>query len=373
MTRLLRCLCAALPLALSAQQPVQLGKPIAEFPEAFTRVATLRELKDGRVLVVDEREGGIRLLDFTSGAMKPVGRTGAGPAEYARAGRLVALPGDSSALHDPGNARYLVIKPDGTPGETFMLDERVRFTLGGRGSVPRGTDARGYIYFQGAPLTTGSGDTPPVPLDSAPVMRYDRRTAKLDTLAWLQFAKGNTRVAPGPDGRGLSITVGAHAYPANDDWGVMPDGSIAVVRAKDYHVDRYSITGTRTQGSPVRATPVPVTETEKEAWRSERRGRAVSRTTGAIATNFFEPEWPVSMPPFALFSTFASPKGELWVLRSHKAADAPVYDVFNATGSLSSRVALPARTRLVGFGNGTVYLVRRDDDDLEWLQRYRLP
>jgi hypothetical protein len=36
------------------------------------------------------------------------------------------------------------------------------------------------------------------------------------------------------------------------------------------------------------------------------------------------------------------------------------------------RVALPPKTRLVGFGNGTLYLVRRDDDDLEYLQRYRL-
>jgi hypothetical protein len=37
------------------------------------------------------------------------------------------------------------------------------------------------------------------------------------------------------------------------------------------------------------------------------------------------------------------------------------------------RVALPADTRLVGFGNGTVYLARSDEDDLQYLQRYRLP
>jgi len=29
--------------------------------------------------------------------------------------------------------------------------------------------------------------------------------------------------------------------------------------------------------------------------------------------------------------------------------------------------------RLLGFGRGTLYLVRIDDDDLQYLQRFRLP
>jgi hypothetical protein len=36
-------------------------------------------------------------------------------------------------------------------------------------------------------------------------------------------------------------------------------------------------------------------------------------------------------------------------------------------------VALPARSRLVGFGQRTVYIVRVDEDDLEWLQKYARP
>jgi hypothetical protein len=34
-------------------------------------------------------------------------------------------------------------------------------------------------------------------------------------------------------------------------------------------------------------------------------------------------------------------------------------------------VVLPADTRLVGFGKGVAYLVRTDEDGLEWLGRYR--
>lgn len=37
------------------------------------------------------------------------------------------------------------------------------------------------------------------------------------------------------------------------------------------------------------------------------------------------------------------------------------------------KVELPKKVRLVGLGNGVVYGVRTDEDDLQYLQRYRLP
>ena len=84
-------------------------------------------------------------------------------------------------------------------------------------------------------------------------------------------------------------------------------------------------------------------------------------------------EFPAFMPPFVWWETLARPNGELWVLRSRKASENAIYDVFNAAGTMIGRVSLPSKTRLVGFGNGTIYVVRRDDDDLEYLQRYKLP
>ena len=37
------------------------------------------------------------------------------------------------------------------------------------------------------------------------------------------------------------------------------------------------------------------------------------------------------------------------------------------------RVAFPPRTELIGFGNETLYAIRLDDDDLQYLERWRLP
>jgi hypothetical protein len=368
--RIALSLLVALPIPGVGQVSRTLGKADAEHGHAFTHITTMRELTDGRVLVVDDREDALFLIDFRTGSATVVGRRGAGPREYGYPGRIVALPGDTSLLQDPPNARFLLINPDGTPGETFRLGEPVAMRLGVRGSIPRATDARGNIYFEGLPYGRGGGM--PVPLDSAPVMRYDRKTTRLDTLAYVQLAKDNVRVRPGPT-RGVSLQVGALAFPACDDWAPLPDGGLAIVRTRDYHIDWYSATGARTAGPRLTTTPVPVTEAEKEAWREERRGRAVSRSDGSIAQNLREPDWPATMPPFVYFSTFAQPTGQLWVLRSHRSSDVPVYDVFTSPGVLTARVAMPPKTRLIGFGNGTVYVARRDDDDLEHLQRYKLP
>jgi len=67
-----------------------------------------------------------------------------------------------------------------------------------------------------------------------------------------------------------------------------------------------------------------------------------------------------------------TPAGEVWVERTRKADDpAPVYDIFDRAGRLTGRATLRPRSRIVGFGRGAVYVVRTDEDDLEYLERYR--
>jgi hypothetical protein len=49
-----------------------------------------------------------------------------------------------------------------------------------------------------------------------------------------------------------------------------------------------------------------------------------------------------------------------------------VYDVFTRTAGLVARVAFPSRTQVIGLGNGTIYTVRLDEDDLQYLQKWTL-
>jgi hypothetical protein len=82
--------------------------------------------------------------------------------------------------------------------------------------------------------------------------------------------------------------------------------------------------------------------------------------------------WASHLPPYTGVSS--SPDGRIWVaVPASVGGPAGHHDVLDATGRLIARVRLAAGESLVGFGRGTVYTVRRDDDDLQYLRRYTLP
>jgi hypothetical protein len=92
------------------------------------------------------------------------------------------------------------------------------------------------------------------------------------------------------------------------------------------------------------------------------------------------PEFAETKPPFVATgfgvanSVLGTPDGEVWVLRTRPAGDkVPSYDVFDGSGNLVRQVTLSPNTRVIGFGKGTVYAVRSDEDDLQYLQMYAKP
>ena len=88
-----------------------------------------------------------------------------------------------------------------------------------------------------------------------------------------------------------------------------------------------------------------------------------------------EPEFEDTKPPFVgdgPASVLVTPEGEVWVPRTRPSGDkVPTYDVFDRVGNLAKRVTLNPDSRVVGFGKGTVYVLRADEDDLQHLQRFR--
>jgi hypothetical protein len=389
-------------------------KPSAEYAEPYTAVRGVRELADGRVVVTDPRDKVVQLVDLKTGRATTIGREGSGPNEYQMPSGAFALPGDSTLIADPLNSRFLVLGPRGAPAGTWTpaaapagggdgpasqsVPARppaggggpIMMTMGGGGPMAmlqtRATDAQGRIYTTGSAIAMSPEG--PKAADSLPILRMSRATNRTDTVAWLHVPKGNTTV--GGSGGNMNIRIGGGPFAPNDGWAVLSDGRVAVVRYSDYHVEVYPAAGRAApaRGAPVRVTPVRVTEAEKQAWR-DGRGRAggmaitMTRTDGpggssqrasTVAPPTEEPtEWPAVMPPFEAGRVFATPSGHVWVGRHQSASDkAPRYDVFDATGKLTGQVVFPAATRVVGFGKGTVYTVRIDEDDLQYLQRWAL-
>jgi hypothetical protein len=261
-------------------------------------------------------------------------------------------------------------------------------------SMARAADDRGRLYYE-QPGFSMSPDGRPQQSDSAAVLRYDRATKKTDTLAMVRLPKANTQVTGG--GGNVQVMMGvANPLAARDEWTVFPDGRVAIVRAEPFRVDWVMPNGTTRTGATIAYAPLRVTDADKkeeEALRLKRssqgvrmmvtdgpEGRRTSASVGGGGGPQFTPppitDWPATKPPFrqGQASVWARPNGELWVRRLEPAgAKGALYDVINAQGAVTHQVRIDAGIELVGFGNGTVYTTRADEDDLLYLQRRRMP
>ncbi len=397
-TRLgLIALLAALPSASIAQQgqPRALPNPDASFEEPFTLVSGLRELSNGRLLVADARDKILSLVDLTAGSAAKIGREGSGPGEYNLPFRLYAAAADTTFLFDPGNSRYLVIHPDGKPGANFRVEAPVSGNTGGGVrlggfSMARQVDARGRLYFEQPGFSQGPNGVPQQ-ADSAPIVRYDRATQKFDTMAFVRLQKSNVQVSGGANNQRVMIG-GANPLAPRDEWAVFPDGRVAVVRYEPYRVEMISPTKQRTTGAALRYTPIRMTDADRKEEEEVRRrqsagglrmmvidgpeGRRMSASVGGGGPLPDLPpltDWPATKPPFraGLASVWARPNGDLWVRRLEPAgAKGALYDVINARGDVAFQVRFPVGVNLVGFGNGTIYTTKADEDDLLYLQRH---
>ena len=368
---------SAAPLAAQAVPVVPLGKPEAEFAESFDQVTAVRELSDGRVIVADQFAKTVSLVDLRSGTATAIGREGQGPAEFAMPRALVALPGDTTLVVDPPQSRFLVVPPSGKPSGTLALPIAGPTALLG----VRGADRQGRIYFAG-PRFSGQipqdGNLP----DSVGVLRWDRARSKVDTIARVKVP--SMAVSTGGSGTSRSFMMRQRPMSEQDDWSVTPDGRVGVARVGEYHVDWFG--AQRVSGPPVSYRPVPVTKADKDELNrrmSDARG-GVRMTVGGPPRGGSAPppaprppvddaDWPAVKPPFVDQAALAAPDGSLWVRRSQPQGAAALYDVFDAQGKLVRQVSLGKGMRVVGFGAASVYVARTDEDDLQYLVRFKRP
>ena len=371
MNRLSFAFVALLPQVVFAQTARPLGASQREHQFEFSSVSDVRELSDGRLIVVDRRERAIQLVDFARGTATRIGREGAGPKEIQQPTTLLALPSDTTAVWDGRNARLLYIGPDGTALRTdrIVADDGTEMTIDVR--APRYADAQGRLYFAGIPA--GRTDR-----DSIPLIRYDRRTARIDTVGTMLAPKAE-RATIGPPEQQMTMAI-TNPFGPQQEWFVTADGRVGVVRSPELRVD-WTHPVKRT-GAAIPFSAARVTETDKERWRNGQRTTAFvrdanSRGSEPAIQNIPEPSsWPTHKPPFlgATGSVLVDQLGRVWVLRATAVTDSiPVYDVFEAESRVAMRVSLPKKHRVAGFGRNVVYTVRADDDDLLRINRHALP
>ncbi|HEU4720052.1 MAG TPA: hypothetical protein VFS59_01710 [Gemmatimonadaceae bacterium] len=423
---------AAVPAAVHAQQssrpPLRpLGRALAT-SDAMGAVVAVHPLPGGRLLVNDPMKRQVVLLDSSLKQLAVVADTTAATrnAYGARNGGLIPFRGDSALFVDPTSLSMLVIDPAGKIARVMAAPRAndVMSLLGGPMGNP-GFDAKGRLVYRSMALpdrrpslpVAGQPFTPPLFPDTVPIVRYDLAARKLDTAAFVKVYAPKWNVLQ-REGGGFSMQTISNPMPEVDDWAVLHDGTIAIVR-KDYHVDFVDADGKRTSAPRIPFDWQRLTDSAKSAVidsakaASERmraggpgagsaggqmiiaqagpggpppgagagpmimirergaEGAAppsrAAAPSGAVAgpspQAFVSPsELPDYRPAFANGSVRADAEGKLWVrIMSPKPASGPEYDVIDRTGKLVDRVVLPAGTTIVGFGpGGTVYLGVRD-------------
>ena len=374
--------------AASAQAPVRtLSAPSARLAEPFSVVTGVREISDGRVIVVDSREISITLVDFRSGETRPLSRVGQGPGEFLVPLYVHALAADTTFVLDMmGRGHGVMVVRDSVVAE---LPKYPGWTPDDPaiGFESDHVDQRGHVFSHIRPRSRDSGYGP----DSTPIERLDRATGRREIIARFDARlhspidrppPATTRPLPSGMPAGAQRRRSVPPFYSTDEWVAAADGRVAIVTAEPYRVTFVSPNGRRTVGAVIAYQPVRVTDAEMEMWREEKRqpvptirsdGRG-GRTGGTSVVPFNEPEaWPDVLPAFLPDAARFATDGSLWVRRATAAKEPETHDVIDGAGRLAHRVQLPPRSKLVGFGNGTLYIVRLDDDDLQYLERHPIP
>jgi hypothetical protein len=322
---------------------------------------------------------------------------------------------------DPASLSMLVIDPAGKVARVMAAPRAAdaQSLVGGPAGNP-GFDQQGRLVYRVSFRPTfghsAAGGAPALPQfpDSAAIVRFDLAARKLDTAAFVKIPKITMRVSQDEAG-GMRVSSLLNPLPVVDDWAVMNDGSIAIVRGREYRVEFLNADGSRTAGEKIPYEWQRLTDEDKAAFidstkAAMTRQRAASSGASAGASSpgaaggpaaagagiggatqmitmrvdgsgaatqvvgpppgglppleFVAPsELPDYKPAFGTGAVRADADGHVWVrtIPTKPTAGGAIYEVIDRTGNLVDRVQVPAGTTIAGFGKGgVVYLGMRD-------------
>ena len=373
--------------AFAQSVPVRdLPKPSREIEDPFSIVSAALELKPNQVLAVDATEMSLLLVDFAKGSRTTIGRQGSGPGEYRAPAGLFRVRGDTIWVLDAMLQRITAFNPDLSPGTTFpmlMLDQSTMTVL----TAPFFSDRTGHLYSSAMKIQAGMGgggnDMQMTIPDSVGVVRFDPRQAARTEVARVRFpVSGKPEISRA--GNAMKYTMAFPALIASDPWAVFPDGRIAIVRGATYTVEFISPDGKKSTAGRIAYEPVKVSAADQKAEMDEARrqmqeqGKMAQKMLPAGFSMDFEllppASWPANYPAVGALGLLAAPDGRLWVKRAIPfRIGREQWDVVDPAGKLVASWRLPPKTTIVAVGQGVVYSVRTDEDDLRYLQRVEIP
>lgn len=368
------CFFPAVVSNLSAQSR-GLGAPVSELGELSGSVWQVRELRDGRVIIAQSGDSPLVVVDSAFRSVKTVGRRGAGPGEY-------FVP---SAIFETGDTIWVV---DGSTRRLTSLTKDLKllasvslqtvFSRDGLAwSVPLGMDASGRFLVKTKHLRDLARFAQNQ--DSTTLYWLDPKIQGATPVARLHqvpiYSVRRFQVTPSKD---TIASLAIDPFTADDAAALTGDGRAVVLRASPYRLEWPRVDGKAVIGPTVPHEKIKITDADRATVQS-----AHSRVRASLQRQFApssgtkieweESAWPKVKPPF-VGSVRATPRGELVVqlLRQSTKSDTALYDFLSdRTGRRVWQLDLKMRGRLVGIGAKYLYVVRLDEDDIEYLGRYR--
>jgi hypothetical protein len=408
-------------LSLVAQAPAVrlINAPDASTKPVLGLAAAVRQLPDGKLLVNDIQKRQLLLFDPTLANVAVIADSVSGGANSygTRPGGIIPYVGDSTLFVDPAGLSMFVIDPAGNIARVASVprSQDAGFIASNLFGTP-GLDAQRRIVYRGGfpRMMPQMGPRGPIGLpdmpDSAALVRIDLATRKLDTAAFYKIPKQKMNVTQ-TDGR-MTVTPEINPMPVIDDWAVLADGSIAIVRGRDYHVDFIHADGSVSSSSKITFDWQRLSDEDKSAVidsakTAMEKARTAGSTIGGVSVSGSPGGGPVIMtfgggdggrgsgrggnqvniPPISFVSLNEMPDyrpafsqgaakgdadGNLWVRTSATRAGAiagPIYDVINAKGEVIDRVQVPSGRQIIGFGKGGVVYLQARDDKGSWIER----
>lgn len=336
-----------------------------KLPASFGMLSNVVELRDGRLAFADTKNKLFLRADLKSGKVDTLGSrveslaVGGPMTQYKFPGWVAHLAGDTVALVDFSALRTTLWNEAGRPLGVLPIKP----VAGNTPVLVYDTVGRGYKIDYQAILGGGEPGRALRP-DSIPVLRMMVATGAVDTVALLAAPEYGDAVF------GEQVQQAAKVFAPNDFFGVLPDGTAWVARARENRVDWRSPNGAWTRGQPRPYTKLPVTQADKD--RVLAQVRVQGKQFGMPQDLSIVYPFAETKPPFDF--ALGRPNGEVWLQRPRERENAGlIYDVIDRSGRWQREVAFPRDVALAGFGaKGAIYGSIKNRDGSRTVARFRV-
>lgn len=348
----------------------QLSTPTVDFKIAkpFTRIWAVRELQNGDVLLCEKGEPGVFLYSATGKLIRQVSRDGDGPNEYRSPRTLTAVGQDSTLITGENGKPWALLHGTEFVKLPLRWAELSRTT---NRDLP-GVDHSGTILTV-VGLQRGKNNRliQQFPSMADTIIGLLLRTnGSTDTLRTLHAKSLGTRSVDLPNERMSMTFVLVNPFQSFDQGALFLDGTIAVAHYDPYGVD-WMLNGELAKPKhyviPTVARPVD-TNAKLEAARRAYKSRDGSAT---FPPQMFPP-WPKDIPPFVSNALVAGGDGRLYIRRTPVLeSDSIAIDVVPRGMGRTETLLLPPRSRLIAVSVRGLYVAVLNEDDEEFLVRYK--